>query len=598
MTRPFFWMLCLFLQAAAPAAQAAQSSAPAHAGAYSVRMPFHVSGPLLTADGSAVEAFLDTEPAIRDGAVVAPQPWPNVIDIRRYASKNADSVFHFTTAGTSRRIVRIDINRADRPGHFQHEQTVSFRYDAAGNLTEQSVETPATQEHAAVVESTCFAYDASNRLAAYARRLRIARGCAGLDAGQYDRQYVYNDNGDLERVIEHTMTLQDGFDIQSAIISLRVTAYDTAGKPVATFGNPTGPGARVPPDDKSGSSADAFGIVGTDGAVTLGGAGMPPGATWSLVQGASPRQTVDGDRILAQGQGPIVLSAAVLAQVRAHPGRVSVRWPVRERALYPALSDAQWQTCIDPRQRGMQACGISLASRQPPAATVRAQRATARQSGVRWAVQEKFAESGYAREFANWQDAFAADARALLESLSGTGPKNTRLQKAMADDSDDAALATLFTHSIADTPKGRSLKRYLIAGWSQAIKNSGAPKASSIFIRQVLGNPSLELSAAMTLAVGYGGSVADGDHRAEVMYILPMEFATLRPGADAPSRRYQYAVKGLGPLALPPFGVATRNVWPTMLFVRSPRNTLLAYAMTQEMNTICERLHAVTGFAN
>ena len=294
-----------------------------------------------------------------------------------------------------------------------------------------------------------------------------------------------------------------------------MTAYDTAGKPVASFSNASGSPARLPLSDENGGVAPRMAILATDGTITLEGVSLLDDEVWMIEQTTHAAES--STQTLAEGHGAIALApaqrTALLARVQAHPGTVEVRWKTQSQVLYPALGDAQWKTCIDPQQRGMQACGAG------------------------WAVQERFSASPFAADYAKWQDAFAADVRGLVGALRDEQPPNPALQAAMEDPSDDTALAKLFTNSIADTPKGRSLKRFILSAWKQQQQSGGGPETATIFIRQVLGNPDLAPSAATTTAVGYGGSVVDGDYRPEVFYIMPPGLRTLSPGGDKPSKR-------------------------------------------------------------
>lgn len=208
-----------------------------------------------------------------------------------------------------------------------------------------------------------------------------------------------------------------------------------------------------------------------------------------------------------------------------------------------------------------------------------------------WAVQEKFATSPHAKEFADWQDRFSAELRYALEDLQVANPVQDAIKKLTDDDSDEQALALLFPHSIADTPKGRSLKRYIVDGWKHGRADHSKLPIATIFIRQVLGNPYFEPGASTTKAVGYGGVIVDGDYRTESLYILPAELDSLKPGSTDRSKRYQDAIDGLAALDLPAYGVSKRNVWPMLMFVRAPDGKLMLYAMTQEMHTISERLY-------
>ena len=205
-------ILCCALSATCTLAGAA----PALGGMQTINMPFLAAGQLMSDDGSPFNAAIDGEPVIEDGAVTVPPPWPNVVDVKRYAREDAPARFYFTTANQRRLVQRIDLNDAETSGSMAPDGTYRFKYDGAGNLTEQSLSIPAVEGRAATVTRSCFVYDAQGRLAAHAAGVESPGDCARLGSDDYYHRYIYNDAGDLERVIEQELSLKNVAVIQRA----------------------------------------------------------------------------------------------------------------------------------------------------------------------------------------------------------------------------------------------------------------------------------------------------------------------------------------------------------------------------------------------
>lgn len=227
----------------------------------------------------------------------------------------------------------------------------------------------------------------------------------------------------------------------------------------------------------------------------------------------------------------------------------------------------------------------------PPGAPAAVQPGALNEAGSTWSIQPGFAASSYARQFADWQDAFSRDLSDIYSALQEASPLRAAIDTVMeGGEGGEAALAQLFPNSIADTPKGRSLKRYLLESWNKERADWRKPPAT-IFIRQVLDNRYLEPGQAKTRAVGYGGKVTIDGYQTESLYILPRQMDSLRPGSKDRAKRFEIALKALGDVKLPPYGVSARNAWPMLLFVRSARGELMLFAMTQEMSTITMSLY-------
>ncbi|MET3131908.1 hypothetical protein AAKU55_002176 [Oxalobacteraceae bacterium GrIS 1.11] len=379
---------------------------------------------------------------------------------------------------------------------------------------------------------------------------------------------------------------------------VHVDVYDGAGAIAARFEGGDGFAVRMPAKE---AGAGGYGVVSATGQLALTDPLPESLHDWTIVRTEALAQGIDNfddadaepQAVLIRGKGGVALSAAQRAtlarEVRAHPRQIFLRWRLSAKALYPALDADQWASCIDAHRSGPTACGVvARADGAGVAALVarRARNADLRAAGASWGRQQGFEASAYATEYAAWQEAFLVDLKAVIAALEAGGAQRSALQNAA---SDDAALAPLFAASIADTAKGRSLKRFIIAG------RMGAPNASTmpgLFIRQVLGNPYLKSGQSSTRAVGYGGRFVDGAISSEALYILPAGLDSLRPGSPEPSRPYRRAVEALAGLALPPFAVLQRDTWPMLLFVRAPGGQLLLAAMTREMYAICEGLAA------
>ncbi|MET3131909.1 YD repeat-containing protein [Oxalobacteraceae bacterium GrIS 1.11] len=130
-----------------------------------LRMHYFVNETVFLADGSPLRADVIFEPKVVDGEVVLPRPWPNLVDSGRYAGADADSLFYFEAGKGGRRVVRIDVYVTGTPPRHASARVIRFGYDGADNLLEMS---ETSGDGTQSVARSCFAYDAGNRLVAYA----------------------------------------------------------------------------------------------------------------------------------------------------------------------------------------------------------------------------------------------------------------------------------------------------------------------------------------------------------------------------------------------------------------------------------------------
>ncbi len=347
-----------------------------------------------------------------------------------------------------------------------------------------------------------------------------------------------------------------------------------------------------------------YGVVSERGELSLQGRVPPSHRDWHLVRVAkgdeeNVRDPTLKKTVLASGTGHVFLSeaqqAVLASEIRAYPGQLFLTFGVDAAPLFQGLTPTQWAACINADQQSDKPCGVARRADPARAAASAKQRASIGAAASGWSTQAGFADTAYAAEFSVWQEAFTKDLNAALEAVTPSSKQNTALVEYALDDkdpvpgSDTALLAPFFARSIADTPKGRSLKRLMIRGYARIKRNRPVPLAST-FVRQVLGNPYLESGGSTTRAVGYGGMAADGAFSNEVLYILPVGLNGLRPGAKEPGENTLYAVGAWARLALPPFGKFERDVWPTLFFTRAPDRRLLMYAMSREMHTYCTRM--------
>ena len=560
-----------------------------------VRMPYFERDQLEATDGSLIEANLGISPKVVNGVAVVAQPWPNLIDLKRYAQTGPGSTewsaFHFKVGPTGRQVERIDVGEG---------RVLRLRYDAAGNVLE-IVDSKPDGERGIKVALSCYTYNGRHQLTGYDSHDAGPADCGKRKASGLSQRFAYDAHGALERAIVGDVVVGDTFQFG---VATRVTVYDAAGAVLAHIENNSGQAVSLP-ESMTGERAERrYGTVSEHGELNLRGRVPQSHRDWYLVRVAKGDEEKVTDptikkTVFASGTGHVHLSAAqqaVLAsEIRTYPGRLFLTFGVDATPLLQSLTPAQWAACINVDQQSDQPCGVARRTDPARAAAAAGQRATTGTAAAAWSTQTGFADTAYAAEFAVWQDAFTKDISAAIEALTPSGVKNSALVEYALDDkdpvpgSDTALLAPLFARSIADTPKGRSFKRLMIRGYARILRGRPVPLAS-VFVRQVLGNPYLKPGGSTTRAVGYGGMGADGAFSNEVLYIMPAGLNNLRPGAQEPGANTLYAVGAWARLALPPFGKFERDVWPTLLFTRAPDRRLLMYGMSREMHTYCTRL--------
>ncbi len=550
-----------------------------------VRMPFFERDELETADGSLIEAELAISPKVVNGVAVVAQPWPNLVDLKRYAQTEPGSAtlsaFHFKAGPTGRLVERIDVGEG---------REIRLRYDNAGKLLEIA-DTKPDEERSIQVSLSCYAYNAQHLLTRYAHYDDGPADCRKRNADSRTQKFAYDAHGALERVIDGDTS---------------VTVYDAAGTELAHLENTGGQAVRLAESMTGEHGERRYGAVSEHGALSLRGRVPQSHRGWRVVRVAkgdeeSVTSPTVKKKVLASGTGRVHLSeaqqAVLASEIRKYPAQLFLTFGVDATPLLPALTPAQWAACIDADQQSDEPCGVARRADPARSAAAATRRASIAAAAASWSTQTGFADTAYAAEFSVWQEAFTKDLEAVAELLTSSEAKNVAmLEYVLADedpvpDSDTALLAPLFARSIADTPKGRSLKRLLLRGHARITRANPYPLAR-VFVHQVLGNSALGPSMTTTRAVGYGGMAADGEFSNEVLYIMPGGLGHLRPGAQEPEPNTLYAVGAWARLALPPFGKFEHDVWPTLFFTRAPDRRLMMYGMSREMYTYCARISA------
>lgn len=198
--------------------------------------------------------------------------------------------------------------------------------------------------------------------------------------------------------------------------------------------------------------------------------------------------------------------------------------------------------------------------------------------------QENFLSSPYESDFSAWQIAFSYDFIELLYKIE----HDASAVKNLLSGNDVAGLKTLFAHSVANGEKGLDFKRMIVSSMFE--RNQGVLSETALFINFAIGNSyhdgykknDLNIS---TRAVGYGGKFKDDGNEIELFYISPAGLQQISSNELSNHELYNT----LSPLNLPKFGITERNVWPALVFSRSPDKKLLLYGLSQEMNKLLQR---------
>lgn len=193
-------------------------------------------------------------------------------------------------------------------------------------------------------------------------------------------------------------------------------------------------------------------------------------------------------------------------------------------------------------------------------------------------VQAGFDSARFSREFQRWAYWFDVDWKTCRQD---DDKEHDRIL-ALLEKHDAPGLRAFFSHSIVASPEGDRMRERLVQDVLLGLQPRSTEAAMGRLVRKELGE-SLR-------PVGFGGTIQSAGHSAELWYV------SVGDPDDNLQQDKLFAAIFEHP-HVPAHGVAERNAWLTMAFVRAPDGSLRLDAETPEMKRFIEVLLAQMGIA-
>lgn len=193
-------------------------------------------------------------------------------------------------------------------------------------------------------------------------------------------------------------------------------------------------------------------------------------------------------------------------------------------------------------------------------------------------VQAGFDSPRFSREFEHWAYWFDFDWTACRQD----DEKEHDRILALLEKHDAPGLRAFFGHSIVASPEGDRMRERLVQDVLLGLQPRSTEAAMGRLVRRELGE-SLR-------PVGFGGTIQNAGHPAELWYVSVGD-----PDDNLQQDKLLAAI--FEHPHVPAHGVAERNAWLTMAFVRAPDGSLRLDAETPEMKRFIEVLLAQMGIA-
>jgi hypothetical protein len=193
-------------------------------------------------------------------------------------------------------------------------------------------------------------------------------------------------------------------------------------------------------------------------------------------------------------------------------------------------------------------------------------------------VQAGFDSARFSREFERWAYWFDFDWTACRQD----DEKEHDRILALLEKHEAPSLQAFFSHSIVASPEGDRMRERLVQDVLLGLQPRSTEAAMGRLVRKELGE-SLR-------PVGFGGTIQNAGHSAELWYVSVGD-----PDDNLQQDKLLAAI--FEQPQVPAYGVAERNAWLTMAFVRAPDGSLRLDAETPEMKRFIEVLLAQMGIA-
>lgn len=191
-------------------------------------------------------------------------------------------------------------------------------------------------------------------------------------------------------------------------------------------------------------------------------------------------------------------------------------------------------------------------------------------------VQAGFDQAKYAKDFEDWVNRFDYDWLLCKESIA----KDPQRVQALLDKHEEPGLKAFFSHSVDTGPEGDRIRERLVQDAVEGLQPRSTEAAMGRLVRKELGEG--------FRPVGFGGTVNDAGHPAQLWYVSIGD-------PDNNDQQTSLLEAVFKHPHMPAYGVAERNVWLTMTFVRAHDGSLRLDSLTPEMKRFVDVLLAQMG---